>query len=179
MPAYFKTLSIEGLLIVEPRQFPDERGFFMETFKSSEYLMNGIPDIFKQDNHSKSSCGTLRGLHYQTGAYAQGKLVRCTRGRLWDVAVDIRKDSPTYGKWEAVELSAENHLQFWIPAGFAHGFVALEDETELQYKCTEEYNKESEGGIRWDDPSLAIDWPITDVLVSHKDAILPLFGAHV
>lgn len=178
MPANFKTLSIEGLLIVEPRQFPDERGFFMETFKASEYSASGIPVSFVQDNHSKSSRSTLRGLHYQTGMYAQGKLVRCTRGRLWDVAVDIRKDSPTYGKWEAVELSAENHLQFWIPAGFAHGFVALEDDTELQYKCTAEYNKDSEGGIRWDDPTLAIDWPITDVLVSEKDAILPLFGAH-
>lgn len=178
MPATFTTTSISGLLIIEPRAFPDERGFFMETFKVSEYSAHGVPVQFVQDNHSKSSRGTLRGLHYQTGEHAQGKLVRCTHGRLWDVAVDIRKDSPTYGKWDAVELSAENHKMFWIPSGFAHGFIALEDDTELQYKCTAEYNKESEGGIRWDDPTLAIDWPITDVLVSEKDAILPYFGAH-
>ena len=173
MPFSFTPGPIEGLVIIEPRIFPDERGFFMETFKQSDFATAGIPGPFVQDNHSRSSRGTLRGLHFQRPPYAQGKLVRVTRGAVWDVAVDLRRTSSTYGKWYALELSAQNHLMFWIPPGFAHGFVALEDDTELQYKCTAEYHAPSDGGVRWNDPDLAITWPMLDVLVSPKDASLP------
>lgn len=173
MPAVFERCYIEGLVIVKPRVFPDGRGFFLETYKKSEYAANGITEDFVQDNHSRSSRGVLRGLHFQRAPYAQGKLVRVTRGRVWDVAVDIRPGSATYGKWYGVELSEENRTMFYIPAGFAHGFVTLEDDTEFMYKCTAEYNKESEGGLIWNDPDLAIGWPVTDVLVSEKDQVLP------
>jgi dTDP-4-dehydrorhamnose 3,5-epimerase len=173
MPAVFERCYIEGLVIVKPRVFPDGRGFFLETYKKSEYAANGITEDFVQDNHSKSSRGVLRGLHFQRAPHAQGKLVRVTRGRVWDVAVDIRPGSATYGKWYGLELSEENRTMFYIPAGFAHGFVTLEDDTEFMYKCTAEYNKESEGGLIWNDPDLAIEWPVTDVLVSEKDQVLP------
>lgn len=173
MPAVFERCYIEGLVIVKPRVFPDGRGFFLETYRKSEYAANGITEDFVQDNHSKSSRGVLRGLHFQRAPYAQGKLVRVTRGRVWDVAVDIRPGSATYGKWYGLELSEENRTMFYIPAGFAHGFVTLEDDTEFMYKCTAEYNKESEGGLIWNDPDLAIGWPVTDVLVSEKDQVLP------
>jgi len=173
MPFGFSATSIEGLMVVTPRVYSDERGFFIETYKESDFLKAGITGRFVQDNHSRSSRGTLRGLHFQRAPHAQGKLVRVTRGRLWDVAVDLRPGSPTYGKWHGIELSADNRTMFYIPAGFAHGFVALEDCTELQYKCTAEYNAASDGGVRWDDPELAIAWPVTDVLVSAKDAALP------
>lgn len=173
MPCTFIRQELDGLVIVSPRIFPDDRGFFMETYKESEFGLNGIDVAFAQDNHSRSSKGTLRGLHFQRPPYAQAKLVRCTRGRLWDVAVDLRQSSPNYKHWHGVELSEENRVMFFIPAGFAHGFVALEDGTEIQYKCSAEYNAQSDGGIRWDDPDLAIDWPIKDVLVSAKDAALP------
>ena len=122
---------------------------------------------------SSSSKGVFRGLHFQKGEKAEGKLVQVFQGAVWDVAVDLRKDSPSFGKWVGVELSAENHRMFWIPPGFAHGFLTLTDSVLFAYKCTEEYHKESEGGIRWDDPDLAIQWPMKDVLVSEKDAILP------
>ena len=147
--------------------------FFFESHKQSDFVESGIPGPFVQDNHSRSSKGVLRGLHFQHAPHTQGKLVRVTRGRLWDVAVDIRKGSPTFGKWQAVELTEENRLMFYIAPGFAHGFVALEDGTELQYKCTAEYNAGADAGIRWDDPDIGIDWPIKDVLVSEKDAVLP------
>jgi len=173
MPFVFEQIKIDSFLIITPRLFPDDRGFFMETYKESDFIKAGISERFVQDNHSRSSKGTLRGLHFQRPPYAQAKLVRCTRGRLWDVAVDLRPSSPTYKQWHGVELSEENHVMFFIPAGFAHGFVALEDGTELQYKCSAEYNAQSDGGVRWDDPELAIAWPITDVLVSAKDAALP------
>lgn len=173
MPFEISRLPIPGLSILTPRLFPDDRGFFMETYKESDFVKAGIAERFVQDNHSRSSKGTLRGLHFQRPPYAQAKLVCCTRGRLWDVAVDLRKDSPTFKQWHGVELSEENRVMFFIPAGFAHGFVALEDGTELQYKCSAEYNAQSDGGVRWDDPDLAIDWPIKDVLVSPKDAALP------
>lgn len=173
MPFVFEQTSIDGLLIITSRLFPDDRGFFMETYKESDFIKAGINERFVQDNHSRSSKGTLRGLHFQRPPFAQAKLVRCTRGRLWDVAIDLRPSSPTYKQWHGVELSEENRVMFFIPAGFAHGFVALEDGTELQYKCSAEYNAQSDGGVRWDDPELAIDWPIKDVLVSLKDAALP------
>jgi len=173
VPFAFAATPIKGLLVVTPRVFPDERGFFIETFKESDFRKAGIDERFVQDNHSRSSRGTLRGLHFQRAPYAQGKLVRATRGRLWDVAVDLRPGSPTFKQWHGVELSEENRIMFYIPAGFAHGFVALEDNTELQYKCTSEYNQASDGGVRWDDPELAIAWPVADVLVSAKDAALP------
>lgn len=173
MPFSFKDTPLSGLLVVEPRVFPDPRGFFMETFKASEFAAAGVPGPFVQDNHSRSSKGVLRGLHFQRAPHAQGKLVRATRGAIWDVAVDLRPGSASYGKWYGLELSEENHLLFWIPEGFAHGFVALRDGSELQYKCTAEYDAASDGGVRWDDPELAIAWPIRDVAVSPKDAALP------
>ncbi|MEQ1135660.1 dTDP-4-dehydrorhamnose 3,5-epimerase [Acinetobacter seifertii] len=171
--------KIKGLLILEPKVFGDDRGWFMESFNQKAFeqaLQERGLDIsqFVQDNHSLSQKGVLRGLHYQLNPYAQGKLVRVVQGKAWDVAVDIRKSSPTFGQWVGVELTGENHKQFWIPAGFAHGFVALEDNTQFLYKTTNYYNKESEGAIVWDDPSIAIDWPLSSVdqvLVSDKDKV--------
>ena len=176
MPFTFTKAPIEGLVIIEPRAFPDERGFFMESYKQSDFEKAGIVGPFVQDNHSRSKRGVLRGLHFQRPPYAQGKLVRVSRGRAWDVAVDLRKGSPTFGKYFALELSESNRLMFWIPAGFAHGFLALEDDTELQYKCTAEYNAASDGGLRWNDPDIAIAWPDIGIppIVSAKDAALPI-----
>ena len=175
--------KIEGLLILEPRVFGDDRGWFMESFnqKAFEQILKernlDIPK-FVQDNHSYSQKGVLRGLHYQAKPFAQGKLVRVVQGKAWDVAVDIRPESKTYGQWVGVELSGENHKQFWIPEGFAHGFIALEDNTQFLYKTTNYYDKESEGAIIWNDPDLRIEWPISDideVLVSDKDKVAPQF----
>lgn len=173
--------KIEGLLILEPRVFGDDRGWFMESFNQKVFeqiLKERNLDIpqFVQDNHSCSQKNTLRGLHFQKAPYAQGKLVRVVQGRAWDVAVDIRQDSPTFSQWVGVELTGENHKQFWIPAGFAHGFVALEDNTQFLYKTTNYYSKECERSIVWDDPSIAIDWPldhIDQILVSDKDKVAP------
>lgn len=174
MPFTFTETELEGLLVITPRVFEDERGYFMETYKESDFQKAGIRERFVQDNHSRSSRGTLRGLHFQRAPHAQAKLVRVTRGSLWDVAVDLRPGSKTYGRWVGIELSESNKKLFFIPAGFAHGFVALEDGTELQYKCSAEYNAHADGGVRWDDPELAIEWPLRVVLVSAKDAALPL-----
>lgn len=176
MPFTFTKASIEGLVIIEPRAFPDERGFFMESYKQSDFERAGIDGPFVQDNHSRSRKGVLRGLHFQHPPHAQSKLVRVTRGRAWDVAVDVRRSSPTFGTYFSLELSEENRLMLWIPAGFAHGFLALEDNTELLYKCTSEYHAASDGGIRWDDPDIAIAWPDIGIppIVSAKDAALPL-----
>ena len=176
MPFQIRTTPIDGLLVIEPKVFADERGFFMESFKASDFAAFGITQDFVQDNHSKSRKGVIRGLHFQRAPYAQGELVRVTHGCAWDVAVDLRKGSPTFGTWCAVELSADNHLLFWIPEGFAHGFLALEDDTELLYKCTAEYNPTSDGGIRWNDPDIGVAWPQIGVppLLSTKDAVLPL-----
>ena len=169
--------KIEGLLILEPRVFGDDRGWFMESFnqKTFEQILKernlDVPQ-FVQDNHSFSQKNTLRGLHFQKAPYAQGKLVRVVQGKAWDVAVDIRTESKTYGQWVGVELSGENSKQFWIPEGFAHGFVALEDNTQFLYKTTNYYNKDREGAIIWNDPTLDIDWSIDDldkILVSDKD----------
>ncbi|WP_445114563.1 dTDP-4-dehydrorhamnose 3,5-epimerase [Acinetobacter sp. WZC-1] len=171
--------KVKGLLIFEPKVFGDDRGWFMESFNQKAFelvLQERSLDIpqFVQDNHSLSQKGVLRGLHYQLDPFAQGKLVRVVQGRAWDVAVDIRKDSETYGQWVGVELSAENHKQFWIPEGFAHGFVALEDNTQFLYKTTNYYDKESEVAILWNDPKIAIEWPLSEieeVLVSDKDKV--------
>lgn len=173
MPFTFKAAPIEGLVVVEPWRFEDERGFFMETYRRSDFRAAGIEVDFVQDNHSRSTKGVLRGLHFQTGSSAQEKLVRVVSGSVWDVAVDLRNGSSSYGKWWGLELSGENGLMLFIPRGFAHGFVTLSEEAHLAYKCTAEYDKERDGGVRWDDPRLEIGWPRRDVLVSAKDAALP------
>ena len=173
------TTSIAGLYIIEPTVFGDARGFFMESYHKQEFFDNGLTMEFVQDNHSKSKKGVLRGLHFQT-QHAQGKLVRVVRGSVWDVAVDLRKGSPTFGRWEGVLLSAENKKMFYIPEGFAHGFLTLEDETEFLYKCTDYYYPEYDAGVRYDDPEIGITWPFGQfglapeaVLLSAKDAQLP------
>ena len=161
--------KIEGLLVITPNVFKDDRGYFYESFNTSQWEKLGLKDEFVQDNQSLSGKGILRGLHFQAPPYAQGKLVRVIKGAVIDVAVDIRKDSPTYGESVSIELSEENFKMFWVPAGFAHGFLTLKDETIFSYKCTNLYNKESEGGLMWNDPSLNIDWGITDPILSEKD----------
>lgn len=167
--------SIDGLLIIKPDVFKDDRGYFYESYNKERFAKAGLMIDFVQDNESKSSKGVLRGLHFQKPPFAQGKLVRVIKGSVMDVAVDLRKDSPTYGKWESVVLTEENKLQFWIPEGFAHGFVALEDNTIFNYKCTNVYNKESEGSILWNDPDININWNIDNPILSEKDKISPLF----
>lgn len=169
----FKKAEIPDIILIEPKVFGDERGFFMETFKFSEFTANGIADNFVQDNHSKSARGVLRGLHYQEGERAQAKLVRCIRGEIFDVAVDMRKDSPTYLKWVGIALSEANKLMLYIPAGFAHGFCVISDEAEMMYKCSKEYDSKSERGVMWNDPALHISWPIKDPLLSPKDQVYP------
>lgn len=168
--------DIEGLLIIEPRVFKDDRGLFFESF-NKELFTAAVGSVnFIQDNQSVSKKGVLRGLHFQNNPHAQGKLVRVAKGRVIDVAVDIRRDSKTYGQHVAVELSAENNKQFWIPAGFAHGFVSLEDDTIFCYKCTDYYAPECEGSLLWNDEDLAIDWGIENPLISDKDAIATKFA---
>lgn len=167
-------LSLSGLLLVTPQVFRDGRGFFMESWRETLWSERGIGPTFVQDNHSASVGGTLRGLHYQTTP-GQGKLVRCTAGKIWDVAVDLRPDSPTHGQWCGVELNAETHRQLWIPVGFAHGFCVLSESAEVQYKCTAVYNPATEAGIAWDDSDLAIAWPISSPLLSERDTRNPPF----
>lgn len=174
MPFNFKKLGIDEVILIEPKVFGDERGFFMESYQKSEFVTNGIDVNFIQDNHSKSIKGVLRGLHYQLAPRAQAKLVRCTRGEIFDVAVDIRKDSKTYGKWVGEMLSEENKRMLFIPEGFAHGFVVLSDTAEFLYKVDNEYSPEHDRGIRWNDPDINIDWGIDfEPLVSEKDAKQP------
>ncbi|QJD95652.1 dTDP-4-dehydrorhamnose 3,5-epimerase [Mucilaginibacter robiniae] len=172
------TTTIEGLLIIEPRIFPDDRGYFYESYNQQKFQEAGITANFVQDNQSFSQKGTLRGLHGQADPFAQGKLVRVLQGSVLDVAVDIRKNSPTYGQHVTVELNGDNHVQFWIPPGFLHGFVTLEDNTIFTYKVTNFYDKASEIGVIWNDPQLAIGWSINekDVLLSPKDELLPTFA---
>lgn len=171
----FIRTAIEDVILIKPKVFGDERGFFLESYKKSLFVVNGIDVEFIQDNHSKSSKGVLRGLHYQLDPKAQGKLVRCVTGSVFDVAVDIRHGSPTFGKWVGFELSAENKQMLWIPAGFAHGFVTLEDGTEFLYKTTGEYAPECDRGIKYDDPAIGINWPqIGELLLSDKDKKQPL-----
>jgi dTDP-4-dehydrorhamnose 3,5-epimerase len=161
--------KINDLVLIQPDVFPDPRGYFFESFQKEKFHALGINAEFVQDNESMSGKGVLRGLHYQIPPFAQGKLVRVVIGSVLDVAVDLRKDSKTYGKWESSLLSSENKLMMWIPEGFAHGFLVLEDNTIFQYKCTNYYNRESESGIIWNDPDLKIDWGIGKPLVSEKD----------
>jgi dTDP-4-dehydrorhamnose 3,5-epimerase len=164
--------AIPGVLLIEPKMFGDSRGFFLETFNVARYADAGIPGPFVQDNHSYSSKGVLRGLHFQK-QYPQGKLVYVTSGTVFDVAVDIRKDSPTFGQWVGVTLSADDHQQLYVPAGLAHGFCVLSDKANFHYKCTDYYHQEDEGSIRWDDPDIGIQWPITNPTLSAKDADAP------
>tara|TARA_B110000503_G_scaffold142446_1_gene239266 strand:- start:49 stop:597 length:549 start_codon:yes stop_codon:yes gene_type:complete len=168
-------LEIEGLLIIRPAVFEDDRGYFFEAFNAAKFKLAGLQANFVQDNLSKSSKDVLRGLHFQNPPHAQGKLVSVLRGAVLDVAVDIRKNSPTYGQHYSIILSEKNKTQFYIPPGFAHGFKTLEDNTIFSYKCTEAYNKESEGSIKWDDQELGIDWEVNNPIVSGKDQIAPSF----
>lgn len=168
--------AIDGVVIIEPRLFPDERGYFFESYEKQEFDAKVRPVDFIQDNESRSCYGVLRGLHFQKGEHAQSKLVRCVVGRVLDVAVDIRKGSPTFGQHVAVELTQDNHRQFFIPRGFAHGFSVLSDVAVFQYKCDNYYCPESEGAIAWNDPALGIDWriPADKVILSPKDLHHPL-----
>lgn len=174
----FEESKLPGVVFVVPRRFGDHRGFFAETYSARAYQAAGAAPHFVQDNHSLSTeVGTVRGLHFQAPPHAQDKLVRCGRGAIFDVAVDIRKGSPSYGKWVGYELSAENGAQLYIPAGFAHGFVTLAPESEIVYKCSDYYAPESEGSLRWDDPAVGIDWPLArDAILSGKDAEAPLLA---
>ena len=164
------TCDIEGLYVIEPTVFKDERGYFMETYNQNDFKEAGLNMTFVQDNQSMSVKGVLRGLHFQK-QYPQGKLVRAVRGTVFDVAVDLRSDSKTYGKWFGVTLSAENKKQFYIPEGFAHGFLVLSDEAEFAYKCTDFYHPGDEGGLLWSDPEIGVDWPIEpgmELIISDK-----------
>lgn len=176
MIKFIKT-SMEGLLLINPQMNGDQRGFFLESYKKSVFVSHGIKEDFVQDNHSKSSLGVLRGLHYQLLPKAQGKLVRCVKGRIFDVVVDIRNGSPTFGKWEGFELSEENKHMLYVPIGFAHGFLTLTDGAELLYKTTNEYSPEHDRGILYNDPAIGIEWPEinTELLLSAKDKVQPLF----
>ncbi len=161
------------VLLIEPDVFPDERGFFMETFHAEKYGRQGLPEVFLQDNHSRSVRGVLRGLHYQL-EHPQGKLVRVVSGEVFDVAVDIRKGSPHFGNWVGVVLSEENQRQVYVPPGFAHGFCVLSEQADFMYKCTDLYAPGDEYGIAWDDPDIGIDWPQLDYSLSDKDQRYPL-----
>lgn len=173
MPFRFERLEIPDLVLIEPRLVSDNRGFFMETYKHSEYAAQGVKDVFVQENHSRSSRRTLRGLHYQKDPRAQGKLVRVIIGEIFDVALDIRKGSATYGKWVGVTLSEENNTMLYVPPGFAHGFCVLSEEAEVIYKVTKEYAPEYEAGILWNDSSLKIEWPLNDPILSERDRAWP------
>lgn len=171
----FINTPIKGLVIVEPRVFGDNRGHFMETYNYEDFKAAGLDMIFVQDNQSKSKKGVLRGMHFQT-KYPQGKLVRVIKGEVFDTAIDLRKGSDTYGKWYGVLLSEENKRQFYVPEGFAHGFLVVSEEAEFVYKCTDFYHPEYEGGISWNDPNIGIEWPlneIEEVLLSEKDKRAP------
>src|SRR3954467_3634733 len=165
---------IDGPVLLAPRVLGDERGFFVETWRAGDWGRHGIPDTFVQDNHSRSRRGTLRGIHFQTHP-GQGKLVRCARGRIWDVVVDLRRSSPTFGEWEAVELDDERGYQLWIPIGFGHGFCVLSDVADFVYKCTAYYDPATESGIRFDDPEVGIEWPLAmdEMLYSERDRTAP------
>lgn len=168
--------KIPDLLIIKPSVFADARGYFFESYNKEFFMAEGIDQNFVQDNESKSNKGVLRGLHFQRPPFAQGKLVRVINGAVLDVAVDLRKESPTFGQWESIELSEENKVMYWIPPGFAHGFITLEDNTIFSYKCTNVYHKNAEGSILWNDPDLNINWgSISQPLLSEKDKTGPLF----
>lgn len=167
--------ELKGVFVLEPQVFGDARGWFMESWSQRKMHDAGIDVQFVQDNQSFSAQkGTLRGLHYQLNPMCQAKLLRCTRGKIFDVAVDIRKGSPQYGKWVGVELSAENKKQLFIPRGFAHGFITLTDDVEVQYKADNYYAPECDGNIRWDDPDIGVEWPLKPLILSEKDSKAPL-----
>lgn len=172
----FRETSLPGVFLVDVDVFGDDRGFFMETYRRERFAAAGIDAVFVQDNHSGSTHGVLRGLHYQE-PHPQGKLVRCTAGSIFDVAVDIRRGSPHFGKWFGAELSAENRLQMWVPEGFAHGFCVTSDRAEVVYKCTEVWRKESDRSILWNDPAIGIEWPVEEPVLSEKDAAAPPLDA--
>ena len=174
MPFEFERQKIKDVILVKPKVFGDTRGFFMESYKKSDFFENGIDVEFNQDNHSKSTKGVLRGLHYQAKPYGQAKLVRCSKGRIYDVAVDIRPNSETFGQSVKVELSEDNKQMLFIPEGFAHGFVALSNEAELLYKASGEYNPQADRGVLWNDKDINIDWNINfEPLLSAKDKVQP------
>ena len=173
MPFRYKRLEIPDVILVEPVMFPDGRGFFMETYKESDFHAHGIRENFVQDNHSSSAKGVLRGLHYQKEPMAQGKLIRCIQGAIFDVAVDIRRDSDTFGQWISAELSAENRHMLYVPPGFAHGFMVVSDMAEILYKCTCEYSPGDERGIIWNDPDIGIEWPLAEPVLSARDELHP------
>jgi len=175
MPFTFIPLTIPEVLLVEPRVFGDDRGFILETYKHSAFAKAGVPETFVQCNHSHSAYGVLRGLHYQKHPMAQGKLVTAIHGEIFDVAVDIRQGSPTYGQWVGEVLSAENHRLLYIPPGFAHGFCVLSTEADFIYLVTAEYSAEHERGIQWNDPGIGVAWPIEAPLLSPRDTRQPLF----
>ncbi|MDR0969371.1 MAG: dTDP-4-dehydrorhamnose 3,5-epimerase [Lentimicrobiaceae bacterium] len=167
--------KIKDLLIIKPAVFEDYRGYFFESYNKEKFSQNGIDQNFVQDNESKSTKNVLRGLHFQKPPFTQGKLVRVMKGAVLDVAVDLRKNSPTYGQWESIVLTESNKMMYWVPPGFAHGFVTLEYNTVFFYKCTNVYNKESEGSILWNDPDLNINWQTENPILSEKDMQAPLF----
>jgi dTDP-4-dehydrorhamnose 3,5-epimerase len=173
MPFEFFEASVLGVFIVQPRVFWDDRGFFLETYKKSAFKAAGITEDFVQDNHSFSQRGVLRGIHFQRAPHAQGKLVRVVEGKVWDLAVDIRPRSATFRQWVGVELDAKKGNMLYIPSGFGHAFVVLSETAHFLYKCTAEYAPSEDGGIRWNDSDLAIEWPVSDPIVSEKDASLP------
>jgi dTDP-4-dehydrorhamnose 3,5-epimerase len=175
MPFRFEPQKIPEVCVIEPRVFADGRGFFMETYKHSDFAAAGISAAFVQDNHSHSARGTLRGLHFQSPPKAQGKLIRVMRGEVFDVAVDLRRGSPTYAAWAAVTLSAENKRMVYVPPWCAHGFCVLSEEAEVLYKTTEEYAPDLEGGLMWNDPALQIAWPMQDPVLSERDRRWPAF----
>jgi dTDP-4-dehydrorhamnose 3,5-epimerase len=169
----FHPLAIAEVILVKPEAHADPRGFFLETHKDSVYRKGGLPQAFVQDNCSRSTRGTLRGLHFQAPPHSQGKLISVVRGEILDIAVDIRRGSPTFGSWVAANLSDENHHQLYLPVGFAHGFLVLSKEADITYKVTVEYNRKSELGIIWNDPDLCIDWGIVSPVLSERDQELP------
>ncbi len=171
----FEATEIPGVVLVEPTIHRDQRGFFLETYSEPRYRENGIPERFVQDNHSRSSRHILRGLHAQS-PNPQGKLVRCVEGAVWDVAVDVRVGSPSFGRWVGFELSADNFRQLYVPPGCLHGFVVLSDTAQFEYKCTALYDSTADFGVRWDDPELAIEWPVESPVVSDKDRAAPLLA---
>ncbi|MCL4506036.1 MAG: dTDP-4-dehydrorhamnose 3,5-epimerase [Chloroflexi bacterium] len=173
MPFLFRPLAIPEVILVEPRRSGDARGFFMETYKRSEFAVNGIAEDFVQDNYSRSACGVLRGLHYQKQPLAQGKLVMVMQGAVFDVAVDIRPVSPTFARWVGVRLSADEPRLLYVPPGFAHGFCVLSEMADFTYKVTREYSQAHERGIVWNDPDIAVEWPVTEPTLSTRDQALP------
>jgi len=167
--------EIPDLVLLEATAHGDERGFLVESYREDVWAEHGVIGPFVQDNHSRSAKGILRGLHFQTSP-GQAKLVRCVRGAIWDVAVDLRRDSPTYRRWEGIELSDENHRQLFVPVGFAHGFCVLSDVADVAYKLTSIYDPATEAGIRWDDPDVGVEWPLSDPQLSERDKVAPLLA---